>query len=251
VNALAQAGAAAQGATAYVTLMPCDHTGKTPPCTQALIRAGVTRVVAAIDDPNPVSGDGRATLAGAGIRVETGLLAAEAAQGACGFLKHLATGLPFLQLKYAMTLDGKTATHRGDSQWVSSDAARVEVQAWRAQADAVMVGIGTALADDPRLTVRDEALPQPRRVVVDSGCRLSPEARLCQEGQGEVIVLTTERPPADRVLALESAGVTVVRLGAVTEHVDLAAGLQALAAIGIRTILCEGGATLAGSLLDE
>ncbi len=249
-RALLQAGQRAQGATAYVTLMPCAHEGKTPPCTRALIEAGVRRVVAALDDPHPESGDGRAVLEAAGVVVETGLLAAEAAYVIRGFLKCLATGRPFVALKYAMTLDGKIASRSGDSRWVSNGLARASVQASRAQHDAVMIGVRTALVDNPRLTVRDAARPQPRRVILDSTCRLSRTARVFQEGAGEIVVVTTDAATDARVEQLEGAGATVLRVPAAQDRVDLSAGLEALAERGVRTVFCEGGATLAGALLE-
>ncbi len=250
VNALAQAGERAKDATAYVTLMPCAHFGKTPPCTSALIEASVKRVVVAVDDPNPQSGDGRNILARAGIRVEIGLLRSEAAEVMRGFLKHVTTGLPFLTLKYAMTLDGKIATNTGDSRWISCEESRGQVQAMRARSDGVMVGIGTALADDPRLTVREPHLPQPWRIIVDSTCRLLPKARVFKEGAGKVMVVTTSTAPAEQVHALEHAGATVVRVRGGAERVDLPEAMRALAGIGLRELLCEGGAGLGAGLLE-
>jgi diaminohydroxyphosphoribosylaminopyrimidine deaminase/5-amino-6-(5-phosphoribosylamino)uracil reductase len=249
VNALAAAGENARGATAYVTLMPCAHHGKTPPCTDALIRAGVARVVVALDDPNPASLDGRAVLEEAGIAVSVGLLAEEAGYVMRGFLKNLATRLPFLTLKWAMTLDGKIATSSGNSKWISCEESRRYVQKMRSQHDAVMVGIGTALADDPRLNVREPGLPQPRRVIVDSSGRLDPKARLFRERGGEVIVLMTRKVDSAKVKSLETAGATVIRLGG-GERVDLREGLEMLADLGVRMVLCEGGSKIAGSLLE-
>ncbi len=255
VQALAAAGAAARGATAYVTLMPCAHTGRTPPCAQALIAAGVARVVAARDDPNPVSGDSQRELEAAGVSVAVGLLAAEAGYGMRGYLKQLATGLPLVTLKYAMTLDGKVATRCGHSQWISSEESRARVQEMRAQHDAILVGIGTVLADDSRLTVRDRSRPQPRRVIVDSGCRLSPAARVLQEEGGEVIVLTTASAPVDNIRAVEKAGASVICVepeerSASAPGVDLRLALQELAGLGVRLVLCEAGPRILGSLFD-
>jgi len=251
VHALEKAGPAAAGATVYVTLMPCAHHGKTPPCTEALIRARVGRVVAAVDDPNPESGDGGAILRRAGIPVDVGLGAHEAAYTVRGFLKHVATGLPFVCLKYAMSLDGKIATRTGDSRWISGEEARAEVQQLRTEHDAILVGAGTVRVDDPRLTVRAGAQPQPRRVIVDSQCRLSPDARIFQEGTGEIVILTTREALVEAIHPLEAAGATVIRVDTRHGRVDLAEGLRALAALGVRLVLCEGGAMLAGSLLEE
>lgn len=255
-EALAAAGAAARGATAYVTLMPCNHHGKTPPCTEALLRAGVKRVVAALADPNPVSSGGTERLRAAGVAVD--LLPRDAAQAReaaylmRGFLKELATGLPFLKLKMAMTLDGRTATRSGDSRWISSAESRQTVQAMRAESDAVLVGIGTARADDPRLNVRDPALPQPRRVIVDPRLELSPEARLFREPGGPVIVVTAAETNPGQTKLLEQAGASVLKAGRQDDckRVDLAGALAALAALGVREALCEGGAGLAGGLFD-
>lgn len=255
VNALAAAGERAAGATAYVTLMPCSHTGRTPPCTEALLNAGIARVVVAVDDPNPVSGDGAAVLREAGVDVRVGCLAAEAAIPMRGFLKHCATGLPFVSLKYAMTLDGRTATHTGDSRWISCEESRALVQEMRSVSDAVLVGIGTVLADDPLLTVRDHEVRQPRRVVFDSTGRLPLSSRLLTEPGGEVIVLLGEGASEDAADALQMAGAHVLRVPAVPDgeydRIDLHSALKALADLGIREALCEGGATFGGALLAQ
>lgn len=255
VNALADAGHAARGATAYVTLMPCDHHGRTAPCTQALLTAGVARVVVAVDDPNPTSGNGHATLQQAGVAVEVGCLQREAAGVMRGFLKHAATGKPFLHLKQAMTMDGRTATHTGDSGWISCEASRERVQHMRARADAILVGIGTALRDDPRLTARVEGAPQPRRVVFDSRGRLPVDCRLLREPGGEVVVVLGPAAPEESSAALQSAGARVLRVE--TEQapsaagVDLHAAFDQLTGLGIREVFCEGGAALASSLIRE
>lgn len=252
VNALAAAVAAGhetRGATAYVTLMPCAHTGKTPPCTQALIKAEIARVVVAVDDPNPESGAGREILQAAGIQVNSGILSDEAVIPLRGFLKRLTNGLPFVTLKYAMTLDGHTATASGDSQWISSAESRDHVQQLRAEHDAVMVGLGTALADDPRLNVRNPDLPQPRRIIIDSQARLSPQARMFNEPGGEILLLTCQTA-AEKIKPFQALGATVLSVppGA-NGGVDLTAALRLLADQGLALILCEGGATLAGGLV--
>ncbi|MFH0911447.1 MAG: bifunctional diaminohydroxyphosphoribosylaminopyrimidine deaminase/5-amino-6-(5-phosphoribosylamino)uracil reductase RibD [Planctomycetota bacterium] len=248
--ALLAAGETARGATAYVTLMPCAHRGKTGPCTDALIQAGVVRVVAAVEDPDPVSLDGASVLRAAGVAVETGLLADEALSVIDGFVKHLRTGLPVVRLKFAMTLDGKTATRAGESRWISSPEAREQVQILRAESDAALVGAGTVLLDNPRLNVRDASRWQPRRVVADSRCRTPLDARLFSEPGGEVVILTTASSPPESRKALEGAGARVLVVPEKRGRVDLTEGLKALAGLGVRSVLCEGGGTLAGALFD-
>src|SRR6185369_17263835 len=179
VNALALAGASARAATCYVTLEPCCHFGKTPPCTDALINAGVSRVVAALEDPFPaVAGQGARTLRAAGITVDFGVCAAEARRQNAPYLKLLATGRPYVHAKWAMTLDGKIATATGDSKWISNEASRRRVHELRGRMDAIIVGIGTALADDPLLTARPPGPRIPARVVLDSHARLPLTAQL-------------------------------------------------------------------------
>ncbi len=247
--ALRRAGEAAQGATAYVSLMPCAHRGKTPPCAQALAAAGVSRVVAAVADPHPVSLDGAAVLRAAGVDVDVGCLEARALEAVAGYVKHLRTGLPLVRLKYAMTLDGKLATRTGHSAWISGPAARAEVQDLRAHHDAVLVGVGTVLADDPRLNVRDAQRWQPRRVIADSSCRTPTRARLFAEPGGPVVVLATGRALASRRAALRAAGAELVCVSH-GPRLDLRKAFAALGDLGVREVLCEGGAQLAGALFD-
>lgn len=247
--ALAEAGDAARGACAYVTLMPCAHTGKTPPCTEALIRAGVREVVVAVDDPDPVSRDGAAVLRGAGVRVRVGVCAEDAAWGMRGFLRCIRTGLPHVTLKYAMTLDGCTATHTGESQWISGEESRVHVQALRTEQDAVLVGIGTLRGDDPQLNVRIPDAPQPKRVVVDAQLETPPDARIFSTPGGAVFVLATTLAASDREARLREVGATILRTSPTADgRVDLPAALRALADAGVREVLCEGGAGVAGGL---
>ena len=194
VAALAAAGSEAAGATAYVTLEPCNHQGRTPPCVDALLAARIARVVYALPDPNPrVAGGGGARLEAAGVRVAAGLLAAEAAELNAGFLRRMRTGRPWVRVKLAMSLDGRTALASGASRWVSGEAARADVQHWRARSAAILTGVGTVLADDPRLDVRladaPAAAPRPLRVVLDSTLRTPPAARLFTV-PGEVLIIT-------------------------------------------------------------
>lgn len=253
--ALERAGAAARGATVVCTLEPCSHHGRTPPCAGALVAAGVARVVVGCTDPLERGRDGGiAVLRGAGIEV---VVADGAEAEACRdlispFLTHGLTGLPEVTLKLATSLDGKVATATGESQWISGDAARALVHRWRADADAVAVGIGTALADDPRLTARglDGPLRQPARVVFDTAARLPPASALVRGArEHEVIIICASDAPAGRVAALEGAGVAVVRVaGDARERIS--GGLAALGGRGVQSVLVEGGAGLAGALIE-
>ena len=251
--ALAQAGAAARGATAYVTLEPCAHHGKTPPCAEALIAAGVARVVSALTDPDPrVAGRGHAMLRAAGIVVDTGVLAAEAHQANAGFLKRVTQGLPLLTLKMAATLDGRSATASGESRWITGPEARRAVHLLRMTHDAVLVGSGTARADDPDLTVRDLGAPrQPLRLVIDSALSHRPDSRLGRSAaQLPVWMLHGPAAPPQARAAWEMTGARLIELPA-APHIAPRAALQALAAQGLTRILCEGGATLAAHLVAE
>lgn len=249
--ALAQAGAAARGATAYVSLEPCAHHGQTPPCAAALIAAGVARVVTALPDPDPrVAGRGHAMLRAAGLAVETGLMAAEAARVQAGFLSRVTTGRPLLTLKLAATLDGRIATASGESRWITGPEARRAVHAMRASHDAVMVGRGTAMADDPALTVRDLGIHrQPVRVVVDSQARTSPDGRLGRTAEDAPVWLCHGPAASDRALAAwERTGARLVPCPPGPGGLDLAGVLSALGAAGLTRVLCEGGAGLAAGL---
>lgn len=261
--ALAQAGERASGATVYVTLSPCTSHGRQPPCAEALIRAGVEKVIVAAPDPNPCNCSGVDVLNAAGIRTEAGLLRQEAEYLARGFFKMMRTGIPYVSLKYAMTLDGRIATSSGDSRWISCAESREWVHEFRSRVDAVMVGSGTALADDPLLTVRGEAWErcggdkrhkQPMRVVVDGGFRLSPEAAMlgtgCGEGGGEVIVAGVRGRNPSGVRELRMAGAEAVEFQDDEGKVPLEEVLRYLGKRGVNHILCEGGAGLAGALLD-
>ncbi len=252
VNALTQAGITAKGATAFVTLMPCNHYGKTPPCTQALINAGVKRVVVSLDDPDPVSGSGAEVMRAAGIEVEIGLLAAETVKLMHGFIKYIRKGLPHVTLKYAMTLDGCIATASGDSKWISSTESRESVQLLRSQSDAVLVGSGTMLKDNPRLNVRDYTQAQPYRVIADTSLVTPVDAEVFKTVGGKVILLAGERAAAERKQALQRAGAEILTVPEKSGHIDLAAALRSLGEIfGVRSIICEGGSGIAGSLVRQ
>jgi diaminohydroxyphosphoribosylaminopyrimidine deaminase/5-amino-6-(5-phosphoribosylamino)uracil reductase len=249
IFALRQAGDAARGSTLYVTLEPCCHHGRTPPCTDALRAAGVAQVVAAMEDPfAQVCGGGFQILSDAGVEVRSGLLEAEARDLNRAYLKVLATGLPWVTLKMAMTLDGKIATRTGDSRWVTGEAARRYVHRLRNWNDAVLIGAGTARADDPELTARLRGARNPLRVVLDSAAGLSPDGRLARTSR-ETPVLLLARPEADTA-TLEGLGVEVQRVASREGRVDPEGALRHLVGRGVHSVLCEGGATLAASLLE-
>lgn len=254
--ALAQAGGACAGATAYVSLEPCSHHGRTPPCAEALVKAGVRRVVMAIEDPDPrVSGAGRALLERAGIAVEEGLLADEAREVNAGFLMRVKAGRPLVALKTASSLDGRIATASGISRWITGAEARAFGHLLRAGHDAIMVGIGTALADDPELTCRLPGLGErgPVRIVVDSQARLPADARLVRTlAAGPVWLLHGAAAAAGPVAALEAAGVTCIGLPAGADgRVDLMAAMRELGSRGLTRLLVEGGGGLAAGLARQ
>ncbi|WP_324668482.1 bifunctional diaminohydroxyphosphoribosylaminopyrimidine deaminase/5-amino-6-(5-phosphoribosylamino)uracil reductase RibD [Geochorda subterranea] len=258
VVALRQAGEAARGATLYVTLEPCAHWGRTPPCADALIQAGVRRVVACTLDPNPrVDGRGFARLAAAGVEVvlARGELRRRVRQLNAGYEKHVTTGLPYVTVKVAMSLDGKIATASGDARWISSEASRALVHRLRARHDAVMVGVGTVLADDPLLTARPGGRArarQPLRVVVDSTARTPLASRLVTSAgpTAPVLVATTPRAPAQRLERLRERGIEVRVLPQTADgRVDLGTLMAELGRRDVLDVLVEGGGTLAGSLV--
>ncbi|HEY1692640.1 MAG TPA: bifunctional diaminohydroxyphosphoribosylaminopyrimidine deaminase/5-amino-6-(5-phosphoribosylamino)uracil reductase RibD [Polyangiaceae bacterium] len=252
VAALREAGPRAKGGTLYVTLEPCNHVGRTPPCTDAILEAKLARVVVGCADPNPhVEGGGVAKLRAAGVRVDIGCREAEARRLIAPWTKFVTTGVPYVALKLALSLDGRIASRTGASKWVTGPEARARVHLLRSQHDAVMVGVGTALADDPRLTVRDAPGHSPLRVVFDTKLRLPIASRLVQTAR-EVptwVVCTTDAPSSLED-ALVERGVEVLRAPASAEgRIDAVGALKMLAARGIVAVLVEGGAELAGSML--
>jgi diaminohydroxyphosphoribosylaminopyrimidine deaminase/5-amino-6-(5-phosphoribosylamino)uracil reductase len=236
IVALAQAGELARGGTAVVTLEPCNHTGRTGPCAQALIAAGIKRVLIAVDDPTPVAAGGAATLRAAGVRVETGIRRAEAEDGNVAWLTAVRRGRPYLTWKFAATLDGRSAAADRTSQWITSAPARSDVHQLRSTVDAIIAGVGTVIADDPQLTVRDLrdgslAIKQPLRVVVDTNGRTPAQARV-------------------RDAAAPTWIATAAEVGAGADgRIDLSALLTALYGRGVRNVLLEGGPTLSGAFL--
>jgi diaminohydroxyphosphoribosylaminopyrimidine deaminase/5-amino-6-(5-phosphoribosylamino)uracil reductase len=248
IHALQAAGEQARGATAYVTLEPCSHFGRTPPCADALIAAKVVRVVVAMQDPNPqVAGQGIAKLQAAGIAVECGLMEAEARALNIGFVSRMTHGLPWVRSKVAMSLDGRTALANGESQWITGEAARRDVHVWRARSCAVMTGIDTVLEDDAQLTVRKiETSRQPLRVVLDSRLRIAGTAKIFDGGQVLIITAVADQ---EKISALEQVGAKVIVLPDEGGRVNLPATLHHLAAIGCNEVLVEAGRTLNGALL--
>ena len=265
VNALAAAGDEARGATVYVTLEPCNHQGKTPPCARALIEAGVAAVVSAMEDPNPlVAGEGHRTLESAGIEVQSGILEAQSRELNPGFVKRMQTGLPWVRCKSAMSADGRTAMASGESQWITGPSARQDVQRLRARSGAIITGVGSVLADDPSLTVRpdtwsdedknDQRWPsgvepvQPLRVVLDSRLRMPPQAKMLGL-PGDTLIVCTESDEKKRQL-LEAQGAEVLCLDSESAVVGLPALLKLLAQREINEVLVESGATTIGAFVE-
>ncbi len=248
-HALKEAGERTAGATVYVTLEPCSHHGRTPPCADALIAAGPARVVAAMQDPDPrVAGSGFARLKAAGISVETGLMDNEARELNIGFVARLTRGRPWVRMKIAATLDGCTALANGQSQWITGAEARRDGHAWRARACALVTGIGTVRDDDPQLTVRDVASTrQPLRVVVDSKLQLAPTARILEGGGVLVISAVEER---EKIAALADCGAEVIVLANAQGKTDLAQIMHELARRGLNEVHVESGSKLNGSMLS-
>ena len=253
-NAIRNAGERARGATAYVTLEPCSHHGRTPPCVDALLAAGVRRVVYAIGDPDPrVNGRGARLLADAGVAVESGLMAREAEALNAGFLMRLRKGRPFVRLKSAASLDGRTALANGASKWITSEEARADVQHWRAQSGAILTSAATVLADDPRLDVRIEAPQQPLRVVLDRRRQLRKGAKILRP-PGEVLLFAAagKRPakPGRKTIAERLGAARIERVRVARGHLDLGRVLQRLGELQINDVLVEAGPRLSGALLS-
>jgi diaminohydroxyphosphoribosylaminopyrimidine deaminase / 5-amino-6-(5-phosphoribosylamino)uracil reductase len=248
VIALKAAGERARGATVYVSLEPCSHHGRTPPCADALIQAGVARVVAAMDDPNPrVKGDGLARLRAAGIETARGLLEPQAHELNIGFVSRMTRGRPWLRVKTAASLDGRTALSNGVSQWITSEAARRDGHRWRARSCAVMAGIGTLLADNPRLTVRHVSTSrQPLRIVVDRHLQISLDAAVLEGGNA---LVATAQQPNEKTAQLTQLGIGVLHIPGSDGKVDLAALMRELAARELNEVLVESGNRLNGALL--
>lgn len=250
VHALRAAGPLAHGATAYVTLEPCSHFGRTPPCANALIKAGIRRVVCAMQDPNPlVAGRGLQMLREADIAVSCSLMEHEARSLNEGFISRMVRGRPWLRIKSAASLDGRTALADGQSQWITSAEARADAHHWRARSCAILTGIGTILADDPRLNVRGvETERQPLKIIVDSGLQTPPDAAILSEGQ--TLIATTAAANAERRKALIDKGCEVVDLPSRGGHVDLTALMNELGRRNLNEIMTEAGASLNGALIS-
>ena len=251
VHALRAAGERARGATVYVTLEPCSHEGRTPPCCEALIAAGVARVIAAMQDPNPlVAGKGFAMLRASNIAVESELMTQEAGELNIGFVSRMTRGRPWVRLKIAASLDGKTALLNGQSQWITSAEARRDGHAWRAQACAILTGIGTVIDDNPRLTVREVETPrQPLRVVVDSRLQTSPHAHVV--GEGTLIAVAEQAADPAQLQAFADKGAEIIVLPNAAGKVELSDLLLELGRRGVNELHVEAGFKLNGSLMHE
>lgn len=250
INALLQAGEHAQGATAYVTLEPCCHHSKTPPCSDALIAARLARVVIAMQDPNPkVAGNGIRQLREAGMQVEAGLLEAQARALNPGFIQRMQTRRPYVRNKLAMSLDGRTAMADGESKWITSEAAREDVQRWRARSSAIVTGISTVLADDPAMTVRLPGVDrQPLRVIIDTNLSTPPTAKILQQ-HGRTLIMTASEDESAQAQLID-AGAEIRHLPQQGNHIDLRAVLEELTELEINEVLLETGATLSGAMLE-
>mgnify|MGYP001042010838 CR=1 FL=1 len=258
VHALREAGAKARGAELIVTLEPCCHVGRTPPCTEAIIEAGISRVWIGHLDPNPrVAGKGVEFLRQAGIEVHTGIMERACAELNAGYNHWMKHGRPKVTLKLASSLDGKIATASGESQWITGPKSRRAVHAMRAASDCIMVGIGTALADDPSLTVRDVPFtgPSPTRLIVDSKLRLGPQARVLNQDGAEIIIATSSAAPQHRRENLQSCGATLIEASGGDGRVDLKLLFDTLGQKrrqgAVRSILVEGGGELSASLIEQ
>ncbi|MFA6178196.1 MAG: bifunctional diaminohydroxyphosphoribosylaminopyrimidine deaminase/5-amino-6-(5-phosphoribosylamino)uracil reductase RibD [Candidatus Methylopumilus sp.] len=255
VYALRQAGEQARGGIAYITLEPCSHHGRTPPCAEALVQAGVKRVVAAMEDPNPkVAGRGLARLAAHGVEVASGLMQTQALELNAGFVSRMTRGMPFVRTKIAASLDGRTALLNGDSKWITGDAARQDVHHWRARSCAILTGVGTVLADDPRMNVRDLAYlkssygRQPLRIVVDSSLRISPDAKILHGGNALIVYSSN---PYNKLGVLRQTGASLLEMPNDQGNVCLKSLLEVLAAREINEVMVEAGQGINGALLQH
>lgn len=251
VHAIRMAQDKAEGATIYVTLEPCSHHGKTPPCADLIIQSGIKRVVIATTDPNPlVAGQGIAKLRPAGINVELGLMKAEADELNKVFFHYMTTGTPYVTLKAAMSLDGKIATRTGDSKWISSEVSRAEVHQQRRRHDAILVGVGTVLADNPSLTVRLEGgAKQPKRIILDTHLRTPLEATVVTDGLAETMILTGHTIDEAKASQMQEKGVSVIQLPDTPRNLDQV--LTVLAEAGVTSVYVEGGAEVHGQFLQK
>ncbi len=255
VEALREAGHLARNATLYCTLEPCSHFGKTPPCVNRIIESGITRVVLGSVDPNPlVNGRGIKVLRESGVSVETGLLAEACRELNESFFKYITTRLPFVTLKIAQSVDGKIADQHGQSRWISNERARRLTHRWRWQTDAVLVGIGTILADDPRLTVRYEEGPQPRRIVLDSHLRVAMTAKVLNDAHVErtVIIISSDCKEHGKAAEIEQRGAKVWHVSPTPSgHLHLSQALERIGQEGLAAVLVEGGRRIFTSFLEE
>lgn len=250
VFALRQAGERARGGSAYVTLEPCSHTGRTPPCADALVKAGVAKVIAAMVDPNPlVAGNGLAYLQAQKVEVASGLMQTQAQALNAGFIARMSRKMPYVRCKIASSLDGKTALNNQQSQWITSEAARLDVQHWRAQSCAILTGIGTVLSDNPAMTVRSLNVErQPLRVIVDSQLRITPQAKILQGGNTLIAFAKHDNNKANKLLA---TGAELLCIPNADNKVCLKTLLSHLAHMQINEVLVEGGESLNGALLAQ
>jgi diaminohydroxyphosphoribosylaminopyrimidine deaminase/5-amino-6-(5-phosphoribosylamino)uracil reductase len=253
VDAIRNAGGSVQGATLYVTLEPCNHQGRTGPCTEAILDAGIARVVLGCRDPAPHVAGAIDRLSDAGVEVEAGLMELECTALVADFAKHIRTGLPFVTLKAAVTLDGKIATRTGDSKWITGQEARAETHRMRDESDAILVGVGTVLADDPKLTVRHVEGRDPIRVVLDADLRTPPTAAILDRGRQSgagVLIFHAHGADAARNKALQGPGVELIPVSRHARGVDLPEVLEILGKRDVVRLLVEGGAHVHGTFLD-
>ncbi len=252
IHAINEGGTNGKGATLYVSMEPCAHYGKTAPCVDAIIRAAIARVVMPVIDPNPItSGRGLQKLKETGIEVKLGIMESQARRLNAPFFKLMQTGLPYIIVKWAMSLDGKIATHGGDSRWITSEESRAYVHTIRGQVDGIIVGINTVLRDDPLLTCRLEGGRNPRRIIVDGNAVLPLHSRLIKTiGESEIMVAVTENAPHERIERLKHAGCKIIRTKGTDGRVDLQELLRYLGEMKLTNILVEGGSKIITSMIE-